>query len=190
MARNLETKVRCDIDALLDIRTRAEDHGCGSFVRLHQVDTYFVAPRGRLKLREIVAEEQISAELIAYRRPDEAEARWSVYHRAEIARDQIEPLKEGLAAVCGVASVVRKQRDVGIMEHTRIHLDLVDGLGAFVELETVIGEQSDGSAESEHARVVAVLGLSRYDAVAGSYGDLAAPAGTGVLRNDDKGSQA
>ena len=45
------------------------------------------------------------------------------------------------------------------------------GLGPFVELETVLGDE-EGDLLEEHAHVKALLGLDALPPVAGSYGDL------------------
>src|SRR5918999_3483180 len=74
----------------------AEDRGL-----LHQRDTYFRAPRGRLKLRE---EEPGGATLIAYERPDAATERVSRYRL--VAVPDPEPLREALAAANGIVVTV------------------------------------------------------------------------------------
>ena len=76
--------------------------------------------------------------------------------------------------------MVAKRRRLYRLGHTRIHLDRVDALGPFVELETVVGSfpgdeaARRAAAAAEHHRVIALLALDRLPAVAGSYGDLLA----------------
>ncbi len=113
---------------------------------MHQVDTYFAVEQGRLKLREIVhtrpaGETTATAELIRYERPDEAGARVSAYERTELA-DPTETRAQ-LAAEHGIRGVVEKDRELWLVDATRIHLDRVVGLGDFVELETVCARRSD-----------------------------------------------
>ena len=48
-------------------------------------------------------------------------------------------LKETLAAACGTRAVVVKRGEIFLVEHVRIHLDEVDGLGDFLEFEAVLG---------------------------------------------------
>jgi adenylate cyclase class IV len=69
---------------------------------------------------------------------------------------------------------VRKQRTVAIWRSTRIHLDQVEGLGQFVELETVLGNAPEGDAVGrvEFDDVVGWLGLASLEAIPGSYSDL------------------
>ena len=177
---NLEVKVRCLAEDLADVRERLVAAGA-QLTALRQVDTYFAVPLGRLKLREIAGPSatERAAELIGYTRPDLAGARWSAYDRVPIAPDDTPALKRALTATIGPRAVVVKSREVGLLGRTRVHLDRVDGLGCFVELETVVvlGED-DAGVERELAEVVGLLGLDRFPAVAGSYADLIdAPAG-------------
>jgi adenylate cyclase class IV len=189
MAKNLEIKVACSDADLEALRRRLRAEGA-ALASLRQTDTYFAVPRGRLKLREMETDEARSAELIAYRRPDGPTSRWSDYERIAIAPGEAAGLERGLTAVCGRAGVVRKRREVAILGRTRVHLDRVEGLGSFVELETVLGGHDEAAAAAEHAAVIERLGLSRYDAVTGSYGDLiVASAGAGE-QGDGKGNPA
>ena len=78
-ARNLEPKVPVTPDGLAAAKARLEALTCQPLQRLHQIDTYLRVPMGRLKVREIRANDdpaRISrAELIAYERPGEAGSR-------------------------------------------------------------------------------------------------------------------
>jgi predicted adenylyl cyclase CyaB len=67
---------------------------------------------------------------------------------------------------------VKKQRCVSLYGSTRIHLDQVEELGSFVELETVLGNQSHTAALAEHRFVFDTLGLSAGEIVPQSYSDL------------------
>lgn len=100
---------------------------------LRQRDTYFDVAVGRLKLREDL--DTGDAELIAYRRAALEGVRASAYERARL--DQPERIAELLHASMGVVGVVEKSRRLFLYKHVRIHLDDVQRLGAFVELEAV-----------------------------------------------------
>jgi len=145
---------------------------------LRQIDTYLVVPHGRLKVRETYpGDGPPSAELIAYHRPDAPDApgaRWSAYHRVPIDLSHVTTLVAALTATLGGRGVVDKERTVAILDRTRVHLDRVAGLGAFIELETVAGDDDATSAAAELAAVAASLGLALTgeDLVAGSYSDL------------------
>src|SRR3954452_11260819 len=104
--RNVELKARDPEPERSLERARAlgaEDRG-----ELRQRDTYFAAPRGRLKLRE---QDPGHAELIAYERDDEANARESRSRIAPIAappalRDALDDRRDAVAALAGVCFVV------------------------------------------------------------------------------------
>lgn len=163
--RNLELKFRCaDLDA---VRDRAHCLGARDAGRRYQHDTFFPAPLGRLKLRDFG---DGCGELIAYRRPDAVEARGSDYLLAPTT--DAAALREALRFGLGSAGEVKKHRHLFRWKHTRIHLDEVEGLGSFVELETVIAEQPEADARRELAQVVEALELSPADCVAPAYVDL------------------
>lgn len=175
--RNLELKVRCGTDILDQLLTRLQDLVCSPIEHLHQVDTYFEVPRGRLKLREFqsLASPAVieRAELIGYHRPTESGSRLSTYEVVSIPGQHAPALLRALAMTHDQLVRIDKQRQVAIVGHTRVHLDRVLELGEFVELETVIAGIDDGQAAAEHAQVIAALGLERFPSVAGSYSDLA-----------------
>lgn len=139
---------------------------------LEQTDLFFHAPTARLKLRLFG---DGTGELIAYRRPDLPGARGSDYE----IYPTTEPgsLRRTLEAALELQGIVRKRRRLLLGRHTRIHLDEVDGLGNFVELETVLRDQSDADAHSELTEVATALGLSTLPAVPGAYLDLLAGKG-------------
>jgi homotetrameric cytidine deaminase len=154
--RNLEIKAR-DADPRrsleLALEMGAEDRG-----EIAQRDTYFGHANGRLKLRE---QDPGDAELIEYRRPDEAGPRVSDYRVVPVA--DAEALGEALEAALGTLVVVAKSRRLLVWEGVRIHLDEVEGLGSFLELEAPgEGERLD--------ELRAKLGIQ--EPIAGSYSDL------------------
>jgi homotetrameric cytidine deaminase len=162
--RNVEVKARdADPAATLEraLALDASDEGV-----LRQRDTYFATARGRLKLRE---QEPGGAQLIAYERPDEAAARTSRYRLADVADP--DALREALDAALGTVVVVDKRRRLLLWDGVRIHLDEVDGLGSFVELEGVAATDSDLAAERERVEQL-MRELALGEPVASSYADL------------------
>lgn len=163
--RNLELKFRCaDLEVM---RQRAEALGAEDAGTLYQHDVFFPASHGRLKLRDFGNGQ---GELIAYRRPDAVEARGSDYLLA--AAPDPRSLRETLEFALGCAGEVKKRRRLFLWRQTRIHLDEVEGLGSFVELETVMNGQSEADARQELEQVVAALALEPADCVATAYVDL------------------
>ena len=70
--------------------------------------------------------------------------------------------------------IVRKLRSIAVVGSTRIHLDDVECLGHFVEIETILdGFRGDDEAgRNEFEAVIEWLDLARLDAIPGSYSDL------------------
>ncbi len=166
MPRNIELKARvASLEAARQTAQRLTTRRLGI---LHQVDTYFNAPRGRLKLRQI---ELQPAELIAYSRSDAAAARVSDYTIVPVSNP--ETLKQALAAALGICAIVDKTREVFLYHNVRIHLDQVAGLGTFLEFEAVLGGEIDDSAgQAQVEWLCGQFGLAATDVVAESYGEL------------------
>lgn len=170
--KNLEFKVLCPA-GFGDIKARLSGAGCARRGILHQTDTYFPAADGwRLKLREIVQSDRRHAELISYFRPDTTSSRHSEYYVVPVT-DAASIIHALSAALGGIQSCVVKERELWVYEHTRVHLDSVDALGQFVEIETVMEDLTEKEANAEHLAVRALLALDAYPPVAFSYGDVA-----------------
>jgi homotetrameric cytidine deaminase len=176
--RNVELKAR-DHDPEASLAA-ALGHGAQDQGVLRQIDTYFAAREGRLKLRE----QDGSATLIAYARADEATARTSAYHLVDVPDPAT--LTAALDAALGTVVVVEKFRRLLLWEGVRIHLDAVEGLGTWVELEAVAPAGSDLAAE--HRKVTelrAVLGMRDEDVVATGYAAMLLEAGAATPRMVD-----
>ncbi|TML07034.1 MAG: cytidine deaminase [Actinobacteria bacterium] len=162
--RNVELKARDPDPARtleLALALGAADEG-----EISQRDTYFGGSRARVKLREQTPGDD---ELIAYRRSDDDQARVSEYLR--VAAPDAAALKEALDAAYGTKVVVAKKRRLLLWENVRIHLDAVDGLGSYMELEGLV----DGDAEPARQRVERLrkeLEIDDANLVSGSYSDL------------------
>jgi homotetrameric cytidine deaminase len=177
--RNVEIKARdADPGSTLEraLALGASDEGV-----LTQRDTYFGRARGRLKLREEPGP-PARAQLIAYARPDGDEARTSAYRLADVGDPAA--LREALDAALGTRVVVDKRRHLLLYENVRIHLDEVEGLGSFVELEGVAAPESDLARERDLvARLREELALG--EPVAVSYSDLLLDAPEALLTAAD-----
>ncbi len=141
-------------------------HGAADAGVLEQRDTYFAARTGRLKLREGHG----GAQLIAYARADEAAARESGYHLVDVPDPAA--LAASLDAAFGTTVVVRKQRRLLLHDGVRIHLDEVEGLGSFLELEAVVEGDAIDDAHAKVTRLREVLGFSDERVVAEGYAQL------------------
>ncbi len=166
MARNVEIKARLvDPEAT---RRRVEALADGPPEILEQRDTFFRVARGRLKLRETAGGR---AELIYYERPDDPEPVESQYEVVPIANGPA--LRELLARSLGVRGEVVKRRRLFHARRTRIHLDDVHGLGAFLELEVELGDEDTvAEGQQEADRLLGALGIDAASLVAEAYVDL------------------
>jgi predicted adenylyl cyclase CyaB len=135
---------------------------------LRQRDTFFRCDTGRLKLRELGGGE---AELIFYTRPDVPGAKQSDYEIASVADP--ESLKAVLSRALGVTQVVEKTRVLYLVGQTRMHLDSVDGLGEFLELEVVLRpDQTAAEGQAIAAGLMRRLGVREADLCPGAYADM------------------
>lgn len=167
MAKNLEYKVQ--YESLERILPKLKILGATHRETIHQVDTYFNSPKGRLKLRE--TDDSDESWLIYYERPNEIFSRYSLYQLCKITEGS--SLRELLAAALHVKTVVKKDRSIWMYKNTRIHLDTVVDLGEYVELETVFQGQTEPDAITEHDHVKHTLELNLAEPIAVSYSDMA-----------------
>lgn len=135
-----------------------------------QVDTYFRTKAGRLKLRESSVTRD--AALIPYSRPDQAGPKKSLYLVIPVKEASL--CKALLSRILGVETVVGKKREVFLVDNVRVHLDEVEGLGTFLELEAVYaGSGKRERAQREKVRkLMSAFGIGPADLVEGSYRDL------------------
>lgn len=164
--RNLEIKAR--VASLSPARARLNRlRGAAREPVVRQTDWYFRVPKGRLKLRVLGGRRD--GELILYVRPDRASVRTSTFQVLPVA--DATAARALLEAMFGLRACVRKRREVWISENARIHLDSVDGLGRFVEIEVVV---SGGAAQARAlmAQLRGVLGIRSADLIAGSYAEM------------------
>jgi adenylate cyclase class IV len=168
MPTNVEIKARIpSVDALLP-RARAQAGDGAAPQRLHQDDTFFHVPRGRLKLRVFA---DGTGELIHYHRPDAEGPKVSDYAITPVADP--DTLRSVLARACGVRGRVIKDRTLVLAGQTRIHLDRVEGLGDFIELEVVLRDgQTDAEGTAIAERLMDVLSIAPAERLAGAYLDL------------------
>lgn len=166
MAINIEIKAYVwDFAA---IRARVEALSSAPEELVPQEDIFFCVPQGRLKLRCLSPRR---AQLIYYRRPDERGPKRSDYQVFET--DEPESLRNVLVLALGQRGVVRKKRYLYRYGQTRIHLDRVEGLGDFVELEVVLRpEQNETEGRAIAQDLMEKLGISSQDLIEGAYIDL------------------
>jgi predicted adenylyl cyclase CyaB len=166
MATNIEIKAWVADPESLRERVESLSDTAGELIT--QEDTFFHTPSGRLKLRVIAPD---YGQLIYYERNDEAGPKRSDYLIS--VTSEPETLKAALSAALGIRGRVRKERWLYWIGHTRVHLDQVEGLGSFMELEVVL---QPGQSAEEGQMVAEILmqelGLKETDLIEGAYIDL------------------
>jgi predicted adenylyl cyclase CyaB len=151
-----------------EIRRRAEVLSDSPVEIILQEDTFFHTSQGRLKLRVLSANR---GQLIYYTRPDQEGPKRSDYH-ISLTSDP-ENLKRVLELAYGIRGVVRKTRYLYLVGQTRVHLDDVESLGQFIELEVVLGDgQSDAEGQAIAEGLMTRLGVDRSDLLEAAYMDL------------------
>jgi len=171
MARNIEIKAQ--IESVESVAPKAAALAKAGPIEIAQDDTFFRCEAGRLKLRVLSSD---SAELIFYRRANQRGPQESFYLRSPSAAP--DSLRECLSLAYGQIGRVRKQRTLFLVDRTRLHLDRVEGLGHFLELEVPLAE--DEPAEfgiREAVKIMQKLGVEPAQLVEGSYLDLLAVKG-------------
>lgn len=121
-----------------------------------------------MKLR---AFSSIEGELIFYCRTDQFGPKESFYFISPTTAPDV--LRESLSLGYGQIGRVRKHRTLFMIGRTRVHLDMVEGLGHFLELEVVLTE----GESSETGILVAndllnKIGIASSQLIEGAYIDL------------------
>lgn len=166
MAQNVEIKVA--VADLAALRVAVERLGGRWSEVQDQVDRYYVAAGAeRVKLRTINGG---AAQMIRYARPETTAARISTY--------DITPVRDDEAGRCLVPKdpplvTVRKRREIWLRDNVRFHLDRVEGLSTFLELEAVVDAAHDESTcRAQVDEIVDRLGLDPTTFIRASYADL------------------
>jgi predicted adenylyl cyclase CyaB len=162
MAKNLEIKVKLNSHNAVKEILRIKNIQLKEI--LNQKDIYYKVDRGILKLRI----ENGNQTLIFYDRNEKSKKRWSDYYILDLSSvDANKYLKRFLDTTV----VVKKKRELYIYKNTRIHLDFVQGLGYFLELETrVVNGLED--AEKRFNYLLNLLNLKSETEIRASYKDL------------------
>jgi predicted adenylyl cyclase CyaB len=166
MKRNVEIKAR--IENTEDLIGKVKELADEGPVEISQVDIFFNCLNGRLKLRSFPSGE---GELIFYRRPNRAGPKESNYVIYSTAQPDI--LSEVLSQAYGQSGRVHKMRTLFQIGRTRIHLDKVQGLGNFLELEVVLADnETSENGYSEAYDLLNRLGIRDSQLIEKAYIDL------------------
>lgn len=166
MHLNVEIKARSHQNAR--IRKMLAELGADFKGIDHQIDTYFKVPHGRMKLREGTIEHS----LIFYDRPDQAGPKTS---KVSLYKPEPDPaLKMVLEASLGIWKVVDKQREIVFIDNVKFHLDTVEGLGEFMEIEAIDIDGSLGETYllQQCQKYMDLFEIGEEDLLTNSYSDL------------------
>ena len=166
MSKNIEIKARLTKRSAVEpLVARIADSG--PEVLVHE-DIFFNTNHGRLKLRIF---DDSQGELIYYERENQAGPKISTYSRLVVERPR--DVRALLSSAYGIRGIVKKQRRVYLVGNTRIHLDEVEGLGEFLELEVVLTPEEQPIAGQKIAEeLMTRLGIQNADLVDCAYLDL------------------
>lgn len=166
------------IDQTVEIKARCSDHetvrrklkewGAKFLRRDTQEDIFYHVPRGRLKLRRSESKNL----LIGYERPDISGPKHCLVNL--FTCPDTEALDRVLADCLGRKLILRKEREHYILGNVKFHLDCVERLGTFLEIE-VLGKR--GVDKVEELRAVCEdfmnrCGVKPEDLVKQAYADL------------------
>ncbi len=134
----------------------------------HQIDTYFMVSKGRLKLREGTIENH----LIHYHRADQAGPKQSTVTLFKTDPDST--LKQILTESVGTKVVVDKLRAIYFIDNVKFHLDSVQGLGQFVEIEAIDtdGTISISQLQEQCEYYMQLFDIQSEDLLTESYSDM------------------
>ncbi|XP_048578530.1 uncharacterized protein LOC116610603 [Nematostella vectensis] len=166
MPKNVEIKAKIrDLDS---IRAKAKELSGEDGTLIEQEDTFFKSPKGRLKLRKLIDR---PSQLIYYERPDKDGPKLSDYHIA--CTETPDDLRIVLEHSLGIKGIVKKRRYLYMVGQTRVHIDSVEGLGDFMELEVVLEENQTVEYGQQIANdLQEKLGVLNEDLLTGAYMDL------------------
>jgi predicted adenylyl cyclase CyaB len=146
------------------VNLSADYKGCD-----HQIDTYFKVDSGRLKLRQ----GNIENSLIFYNRENTKTAKESDISFSKVTTDS-ENILDVLTNALSILKVVSKTRHIYFIKHVKFHIDFLEGLGSFVEIE-VIDKNNEYSIEEMKSLCLYYqnqLGISESDLIDRSYSDM------------------
>jgi adenylate cyclase class 2 len=166
MIKNVEIKAACENP--MHIREYLLANQARYIGTDHQRDTYFNVASGRLKLRQ----GNIENALIHYDRENKKGPKTSSVKLYPVKDGR--PLEELLGAALGIRVVVQKTREIYFIRHVKFHIDKVEGLGSFVEIEAIddadVRSTDELRADCEH--YLSAFGIHESDLLTNSYSDM------------------
>ncbi|WP_153800932.1 class IV adenylate cyclase [Foetidibacter luteolus] len=135
----------------------------------YQQDTYFNVPDGRLKLRQ----GNIENSLIFYRRDNQKGPKQSDFQL--VAFKDGPALENLLSDALGIKTIVKKTRRIFYLHNVKVHLDELEGLGNFVEIEAGNLLAPEKTVEELHVqcrKLMKAFDIQEADLIDKSYSDM------------------
>ena len=134
----------------------------------NQTDTYFKCNDGRLKLRE----GNIECNLIHYNRENKSGPKESHVTLYQPKRDST--LKDILKKSMGILVVVKKEREIYFIDNVKFHIDRVENLGSFVEIEAIdfTGDTEQEFLLKQCNEYLDLFNIQEDDLLSNSYSDM------------------
>jgi predicted adenylyl cyclase CyaB len=166
MPTNVEIKAR--VLHLSRLKKKASELSQDPGQKCYQDDTFFYVPQGRLKLR---ISSTTKPQLIYYNRADIASPKPSHYVVSSISDPSL--VRTVLCRSLGIIGRVQKHRTLYMIGTTRLHLDKIEGLGTYMELEVALNNrQSVENGKQIALDLMNKLGIDLSCLVKGAYLDL------------------
>ena len=165
--KSIEIKAACsDLNRIEKILVEKEAEFLGID---HQIDTYFHIQHGRMKLRD----RNIENYLIHYIRADHEGPKKSII--TIFKNTPQSSLKSLLEKGLGVLTIIDKERKIYFIENVKFHLDKVENIGTFIEIEALDKKDlfSELELKSQCEKYMALFEIKESDLVSHSYSDLA-----------------
>jgi len=163
---NVEIKARCSNPGA--IRNYLQNNNADFKGTDLQIDTYFKTNQGRLKLRE----GNIENNLIYYERNNQAGPKSSDFVLTKVP--DATSLKESLSKAMGVKVVVSKKREIYYISNVKFHIDEVEGLGSFAEIEAgnIGNDLTKDELLNQCEFYMQQFGIKKADLIEVSYSDM------------------
>ena len=166
----INIEIKAAIESVEAVASKAAALATQGPFEIAQDDTFFRCDSGRLKLRTF---SPTDGELIYYRRANQLGPKESFYLRTPTQSP--DTLREALSLAYGQAGRVGQHRTLYLVGRTRVHLDRVEGLGSYMELEVVLNEdESPQAGVLEAHALMAQLGIEPSALIDTAYVDLLA----------------
>ncbi len=163
---NIEIKARCNRTD--EIRRILLDENADYKGTDFQTDTYFIVKEGRLKLRH----GNIENSLIYYKRENISGSKKSSVILYNTTPDS--KLKEILTQTLGILVEVKKKREIYFIENVKFHIDEVESLGSFVEIEAIssVPDKEEIFFRNQCEKYISLLKINKDDLISISYSDM------------------